>query len=346
LGGFIGLTFWLIRASHRQPGSAKLILLVAEYHVGVSDPATTSTPLSNLLSRFTRQQQPPAPLSLRKFRSKADFDQFYVDHGSSIHQGFLDEAALFTEQTPFTVKGFCYVCNRPSNFNVDFMIPREIMGKVVPAWRESVFCPRCNLSNRMRAAVHLVEGEAGLKQGDPLYLTESISPLFRTMKKRHQPTTGSEYLGEKVPFGTSNSQGVRNEDLTKLTYKTGEFAALMCFEVLEHVPDFRAAISELGRVLRPGGKLVMSAPFNPHIQDHSIRAKMHADGSIEHILEPEYHIDPLNPQGCLCFQHFGWAMLDDLRSAGFSEAYVGHYGSREYGYLGLDPLMFMATKGG
>jgi SAM-dependent methyltransferase len=114
--------------------------------------------------------------------------------------------------------------------------------------------------------------------------------------------------------------------------------------VLEHVPDYYSALSELCRVLKPGGMLVMTAPFNPHIQEHSVRARMNKDGSIEHLLEPEYHVDPLRPEGCLCYYHFGWAMLDDLRAVGFKDAYVLRYASRELGYLGPDPLMFIAVK--
>ena len=44
---------------------------------------------------------------------------------------------------------------------------------------------------------------------------------------------------------------------------------------------------------------------------------MRDDGTIEHLHPPEYHGDPLDPGGCLCFHHFGWDLLDLLRDAGF-----------------------------
>lgn len=37
--------------------------------------------------------------------------------------------------------------------------------------------------------------------------------------------------------------------------------AIICTEVLEHLPNPRAAIGELVRVLKPGGKLIITAPF-------------------------------------------------------------------------------------
>ena len=39
------------------------------------------------------------------------------------------------------------------------------------------------------------------------------------------------------------------------------FDAIMCVEVLEHLPDPLAAIREFARLLRPGGQLILTAPF-------------------------------------------------------------------------------------
>lgn len=36
---------------------------------------------------------------------------------------------------------------------------------------------------------------------------------------------------------------------------------VICTEVLEHVPDFTAALNEIARVLRPGGALVLTMPL-------------------------------------------------------------------------------------
>jgi SAM-dependent methyltransferase len=50
-------------------------------------------------------------------------------------------------------------------------------------------------------------------------------------------------------------------DITKIPEPNGAFDAVMCTEVLEHVPDPVAALRELARLIRPGGYLVLSAPF-------------------------------------------------------------------------------------
>jgi hypothetical protein len=72
-------------------------------------------------------------------------------------------------------------------------------------------------------------------------------------------------------------------------------------------------------------------------------ARLNTDGSIEHLLPPEYHGDSTSAKGVLCFHHFGWDLLENLRSVGFSSAAVYLYWSCRRGYMGGTHLM-CATK--
>ena len=47
-------------------------------------------------------------------------------------------------------------------------------------------------------------------------------------------------------------------DAGRLPFRDGSFDAVVCTGVLMHLPDQRRALAELGRVLRPGGRLVVS----------------------------------------------------------------------------------------
>jgi ubiquinone/menaquinone biosynthesis C-methylase UbiE len=49
-------------------------------------------------------------------------------------------------------------------------------------------------------------------------------------------------------------------DATHLNFPPCVFDGVLCSEVIEHIPDAAAAIGEIYRVLRPGGRLVLSTP--------------------------------------------------------------------------------------
>lgn len=50
-------------------------------------------------------------------------------------------------------------------------------------------------------------------------------------------------------------------DITCIPVPDGSFDVVLCTEVLEHVPEPMKAVRELARVLRPGGRLLVTAPL-------------------------------------------------------------------------------------
>lgn len=53
----------------------------------------------------------------------------------------------------------------------------------------------------------------------------------------------------------------RHDDIQDLRFPDGSFNAVACWSVLEHVPEPHKAISEMRRVLRPGGVIWVQLPF-------------------------------------------------------------------------------------
>ena len=51
-------------------------------------------------------------------------------------------------------------------------------------------------------------------------------------------------------------------DIVNVPESNASFDAILCSEVLEHLPDTLAALDEFSRLLKPGGKLILTAPFS------------------------------------------------------------------------------------
>ena len=49
-------------------------------------------------------------------------------------------------------------------------------------------------------------------------------------------------------------------DATALPFRAGTFATVICNSVLEHIPKLEAALDECQRILKPGGRLILTAP--------------------------------------------------------------------------------------
>lgn len=50
-------------------------------------------------------------------------------------------------------------------------------------------------------------------------------------------------------------------DITNIPEKAGSFDAILCTEVIEHVPDPIPVLAEFGRLVRSGGRLLLTAPL-------------------------------------------------------------------------------------
>ena len=255
------------------------------------------------------------------------------------------EMSLLTEVLEFNVPGYCTVCDTHVKFAVDYNYSSAGQnGRRIPNWRERLLCPICGLNNRMRAAVSFLKTMS--RPADLVYLTEQTGPLFRAVAALYPRSIGSEFLRDGTPRGGANAHGIRHEDVTCLTFADESFDCIGSFDVLEHVPDYRRALAEFHRCLRPGGRLLMTVPFDLSLPQTRVRAVLEQDGSIRHLLPAEYHGDPLSPGGVLCFYHFGWSFLDDLRDAGLAEANLAFFWSKQLGHLGGYQFVITAHKPG
>jgi SAM-dependent methyltransferase len=93
-------------------------------------------------------------------------------------------------------------------------------------------------------------------------------------------------------------------DLTSAGLRAESFDLVICFHVLEHIPDDAAALTEMRRVLRPDGHLILQVPLprKETLEDPSasIADRVRLFGQDDHV------------------RAYGMDIVDRLARAGFS----------------------------
>ena len=245
----------------------------------------------------------------------------------------------------FTVDGFCVPCARTVAFRVDMLAGGQRTGDSwTPNWRERLLCPLCQMNNRQRLMATLVKDRLQQRMGTTVYFMEQVTPIYNWAMKSF-PThkiIGSEFLGNEYQSGQI-VRGIRHEDILNLSFEGGSLDLVVSNDVFEHVPDPLRAFSQCAEVLYPGGVMLASIPFHTAYNKSIARAELLPTG-VNHLLQPEYHGNPVSPDGSLVFTDFGWDVIDSLKASGFSDVVMEVYASAELGHMGDGQLIVRATK--
>jgi hypothetical protein len=265
-------------------------------------------------------------------------------------------ASLHQPAEPFGVAGVCVLCDRAVTFAVEFVSPWTAPdGIVVPNWRESMVCPVCGMNARHRMVASLMR--EACRKAPPVgvmtsggssvtvYITEQRTPLFRWCVKEIGSRTltiiGSEYRDADVELSDMEPEP-RHEDAERLTLADESVDVYVSCDVFEHLSDPYSALREMRRVLRPGGRAILTFPMDPHLPSTVRRARRNGT-TVEYLLPAVYHLDPARPGGALVFNDFGWDILEEIRKAGLRDVGLYVYWSYLFGYLGIQ-FFFVADR--
>ena len=121
--------------------------------------------------------------------------------------------------------------------------------------RQDVICPVCGALPRHRILAtwckdHIEE----LRQVSILYFAPEQSMMSYMKRNGISCTTADLY----------NQADVKT-DIQETGFPGESWDVIICNHVLEHVDDFRVALKELYRILRPGGRLICSFPMDPKV---------------------------------------------------------------------------------
>jgi len=141
--------------------------------------------------------------------------------------------------------------------------------------RPGARCPGCGALERHRELCARIE--------DLITPTERVlhfapeACIERVLRPRQARYVTTDMQAEVLVLLGGGAEEVRpvdvQADITRLPFRDGEFDVVLVNHVLEHVPDDRAALRELHRVLTPGGRALMQHPMpgvSRTIEDSSV----------------------------------------------------------------------------
>lgn len=146
--------------------------------------------------------------------------------------------------------------------------------------RDLVQCPRCASQDRERAIYLFLKRRTDIFH-DNLKVLHLAPEWSLSLVLKHLPNL--EYVSADIakPFA------MEKIDILHIPHADSQFHVVICCHVLEHIPDDRKAMSEMYRVLRPGGWGLVTVPVrdadttyeDPTVTKEEDRLKAFGEGS-------------------------------------------------------------------
>lgn len=192
------------------------------------------------------------------------------------------------EFIPESNDGYCHSCRQDTVFTShgDWL-------------RDMYLCDKCGSIPRQRALQYILDRY--FADWTSLNIHES-SPSNTLISQFCSSYSSSQFL-EGVPLGL-DKDGVRCEDLEELTFSDETFDLVITLDVMEHVHTPREAFNSIMRVIKRGGAHVFTTPKHPGLLKSYPRVLVTEDG-IEHLMEPNYHGNPIGDGRALVTWDYG-----------------------------------------
>lgn len=196
--------------------------------------------------------------------------------------------------------------------------------------RDSLICDKCKSIPRERAL--MLQIKRSYPKWKKLIIHES-SPGKRgvsaILRERCCGYTSTHYF----PLSQKGSivNGFRNENLEDQTFNDEGFDLVITQDVMEHVYNPEKAFSEIARTLKPGGAHIFTVPLVNKHKPTQVWATRGADNRPVFNFEPEYHGNPVDPDGSPVTMHWGYDIVNFIRESCGMETSIEYMYNLEYG---------------
>ena len=92
------------------------------------------------------------------------------------------------------------------------------------------------------------------------YLEQNVQAVGVDLSLADLQTSREKFKAFAGPSQAGRSFGLSAANALQLPFADNSFDRIICSEVLEHISDYRAALLEIARILKPGGLFCASVP--------------------------------------------------------------------------------------
>lgn len=154
-------------------------------------------------------------------------------------------------------KYVCPVCNKSfrrlldAGMDAEFFRRIKILGGGI---RKNANCPNCYSFERTRLEFLYLKDHTKIFE-------ESCSILHFAPEKSITDVLKNNKNINYISCDIDPTKAMRKEDITNISFSDESFDYIICNHVLEHIPNEQKALSELRRVLKAGGELIITVPL-------------------------------------------------------------------------------------
>lgn len=234
-----------------------------------------------------------------------------------------------------SLSGVCNICCK----TVEFDFRKNL--------RDSGICRNCLSMNRDRQIAYIVKKVLQIEPTTSICAEHYEN--IRVLQIGHMNKFGdifSESQIVKTIFNTESDSGsfiggIRCEDITRLTFSNKSFDFILTSDILEHVNRYESALSEIARVLKPGGAHIFCVPFDAH---NHLNARYCFGYPNNESIWPnkQYHFDDDGTPIPL-YQIFGYELFIDCAKHGL-ETEAHFINAPAHGIIGSNALVFVSRK--
>lgn len=133
--------------------------------------------------------------------------------------------------------------------------------QVIGAGRREGGCHKCGSTDRERLLYAYLMDKLDILNNKDLIILH-LAPEYNISKIFIREAFENYVCGDLFTKGYQYPQYVQRMNVTDLPFEDNFYDLIICNHLLEHVPDDKAAMKELYRVLKPDGKAIVQVPIS------------------------------------------------------------------------------------